>query len=181
MSPKRVLLAALIALAALPATAAAQTPITPPEGDNYLMSIFLNDASAPFPKDEIGFVADTSTYTTQPDMYNPPGSGGPPEPANCGSPYGKTIWSVFYSNRYGTMDVSTAGPFDSVIAVVPWGTPGGFVVLIVLHLAVGLAVGRWWVCAVPLPLWIVGSPSGCVRPRGAVRHEPVPEQLLALP
>jgi hypothetical protein len=122
MSPKRVLLAALIAIAALPATAAAQTPIAPPEGDNYLTPVFLNDASTPFPKDEIGFLADTSTYTTQPDMYNPPGSGGPPEPANCGSPYGKTIWSVFYSNRYGTMDVSTAGPFDSVIAVVPFSS-----------------------------------------------------------
>jgi hypothetical protein len=56
-------------------------------------------------------------------MYNPPANGGPPEPANCGTPYGNTVWSVFYSNRYGVMNVSTAGPFDSVIGIVPFTSP----------------------------------------------------------
>jgi hypothetical protein len=128
MSLKRVLITALVALAAVPATAAAQTPIAPPEGDNYLGPLFLNDDKSPFPTDQIGFVADTTTYTTQADMYNPPGSGGPPEPTNCGTPtnpdiYGRTIWSIFYSNRYGVMNVSTAGPFDTVIGVVPFDSP----------------------------------------------------------
>jgi hypothetical protein len=123
MSLKRALLTAVIAIAALPAAAQAQTPINPPEGDNYLSPVFLNDETSPFPTAEIGFVADTTTYTTQTDMFNPPGSGGPPEPLNCGQAYGKTIWSVFFSNRFGKMDVSTAGPFDTVIGVVPFAGP----------------------------------------------------------
>jgi hypothetical protein len=131
MSLKRVLLIALIALAAVPASAAAQAQVNPPEGDNYLFPIPLNGSLTnppPFPSTQIGFVADTSTYTTQPDMYNPPQSGGPPEPTNCGTAtnpdiYGNTIWSVFFSNRYGVMDVSTAGPFDTVIGVVPFQGP----------------------------------------------------------
>jgi hypothetical protein len=131
MSLKRVLLIALVVLAVVPASAAAQAQVAPPEGDNYLFPIPLNGSLTnppPFPSDQIGFVADTTTYTTQPDMYNPPSSGGPPEPTNCGtqtSPdiYGNTIWSVFYSNRYGVMNVSTAGPFDTVIGVLPFQGP----------------------------------------------------------
>jgi hypothetical protein len=121
MTVKRALVTALLAIAALPATAAAQTPIMPPEGDNYLASIVINDESTPFPKSEIGFVADTTNYTTQADLASPagdgsPGGGGPPESAIC--PAANTIWSIFYSNRYGRMDISTAGPFDSVIGIV---------------------------------------------------------------
>jgi hypothetical protein len=128
MSFKRVLITALIVLAAVPATAAAQAQITPPEGDNYLGPLFLNDDKTPFPTTQIGFVADTTNYTTQADMYSPNGSGGPPEPTNCGTAsqpdiYGKTIWSVFHSNRYGVMNVSTAGPFDTVIGVIPFDSP----------------------------------------------------------
>ena len=51
------------------------------------------------------------------------GSGGPPEPLNCGSAYANTIWSVFYADRYGVMKISTAGPFDSVIGFVPFKSP----------------------------------------------------------
>jgi hypothetical protein len=123
MSIKRALAIALVAAAALPASAGAQTPITPPEADNYLRPLFLSDQTHPFSKKEIGFIGDTTTYTTQADMYNPPGSGGPSEPNNCGQVYGNTIWSIFYSNRYGAMNVSVAGPFDSVIGVIPFGNP----------------------------------------------------------
>src|SRR5436309_14776081 len=124
MNLKRAL-ALLIAVAALaPATAAAdQVPAG--AGDNYLQPIFLNDAQNPLPvATPVGFQADTTNYTTQPDMFNPPSSGGPPEPLQCASSnYSHTIWSVFYSNRYGLAKISTAGNFDSVIAVIPFGDP----------------------------------------------------------
>lgn len=123
MTFKRALATALTALAAVPAVAAAQTQVAPPDGDNYLGPVFMNDQSIPFPSQEVGFIADTSAYTVQADMFNPPASGGPVEPTNCGAPYGNTVWSVFYSNRYGVMNVSTAGPFDAVLAVVPFASP----------------------------------------------------------
>src|SRR3954454_22979416 len=125
MTFKRAIVIALTAAAALPASAAAQAQIQPPDGDNYLQPISLSDFQnpAPFPKDEIGFVADTTGYTTQQDMFAPPQSGGPQEPTNCGSPYANTIWSVFYADRYGVMRISSAGPFDGVIGFVPFGSP----------------------------------------------------------
>jgi hypothetical protein len=116
---------ALTAAAALPASAAAQAEIPPPQGDNYLGPIALSsfDDPDPFPKNEIGFVADTTNYTEQADLFNPPASGGPPEPLNCGANYGKTIWSVFHADRYGVIRISTAGPFDGVIGFVPFKSP----------------------------------------------------------
>lgn len=125
MSFKRALTLLVAAAVVLPASAAAQAPIPPPEGDNYLGPIALSDFSSPgkFPSTEIGFTADTTNYTVQADMFNPPSSGGPQEPTNCGSPYGNTIWSVFYADRYGVMKISTAGPFDSVIGFVPFNNP----------------------------------------------------------
>src|SRR5215208_461112 len=125
MTFKRAFAIALTAAAALPASASAQAEIPPPQGDNYLGPIALSDFQnpAPFPSNEIGFVADTTSYTTQADLFNPPASGGPPEPTNCGSPYANTIWSVFHADRYGVMRISTAGPFDSVIGFVPFKSP----------------------------------------------------------
>jgi hypothetical protein len=130
MSFKRALVTALIALPALPATAAAQTVINPPEGDNYLNPIFMSTPQQPLEVGSpVGFQADTTNYTTQGDMFNPrsdgsPGSGGPPEPVVCGqAPYGNTVWSIIYIHRYGVMNITSSGPFDSVIAVVPFGNP----------------------------------------------------------
>lgn len=123
MSFKRAIAIALTIAAALPAAASAQEQIVPPRGDNYLGPVFLNDESVPFPNTPQGIVADTTNYTEQSDMFNPPASGGPQEPTNCDTNYGNTLWSVFYSNRYGLMNVSTAGPFDSVIAVIPFDSP----------------------------------------------------------
>jgi hypothetical protein len=125
MTFKRALAIALTAAAALPASAAAQAPITPPDGDNYLSPVGLSDFQHPakFPSQEIGFVADTTNYTTQADMFNPPTSGGPPEPTGCPAAYGKTIWSVFHADRWGRMQINTAGPFDTVIGFVPFADP----------------------------------------------------------
>jgi len=125
MTFKRALAIALAAAAALPASAAAQAQIQPPDGDNYLSPIGLSDFQRPqpFPKTEIGFVADTTNYTTQSDLFNPPSSGGPPEPTGCPAAYGKTIWSVFHADRWGVMQIDTAGPFDTVIGFVPFKGP----------------------------------------------------------
>jgi hypothetical protein len=54
-------------------------------------------------------------------MANPPSSGGPPEPNQCGNTiYGNTIWSAVYFRHYGKLNITTSGPFDSVIGVVPF-------------------------------------------------------------
>src|SRR4051794_25150262 len=127
MTFKRLLTcAALTMCAAFPAGAAAQTPVPPTQGDNYLQPLFLNDTSQVFPyNDPIGFTADTTNYTTQSDLFTPGGSGGgPAEITRCGSSsFGNTIWAVFYAHHWGTMHIDTAGGFDSVIAVIPFRDP----------------------------------------------------------
>jgi hypothetical protein len=117
-----ILIVATAALLAVPATALAQDP---PANDNYLGPVFINEQGERFPS---GIPAppnvDTTNATVQADVFNPPGSGGPAEPTFCGpSEYGKTVWVVFWAHRYGRMEVSTSGPFDSVIAVIPFGNP----------------------------------------------------------
>jgi len=120
---KRLLTCAVLALAAaFPAAAGAQVEIPPPTGDNYLDGIFVSDPDAPgrFPNGPIAFIADTTNYTVQQDMYAPQASGGPVEPTGCGNvTYGNTVWSFFRSDRWGLMSISTSGTFDSVIGVIP--------------------------------------------------------------
>ena len=122
MTLKRTLLSALIALAALPASASAQAVITPPSGDAYLDSLIVSSPKNPLTLNTpVGFIADTTNYTTQSDLANPPSSGGPPEPNQCGNTvYGKTIWSAVYFKHYGRLKITTSGPFDSVIGAVPF-------------------------------------------------------------
>jgi hypothetical protein len=117
---------ALALAGAFPAAAAAQVEIPPPDGDNYLSPIFISDPDAPgrFPSGPIGFIADTTSYTVQQDMFNPPSAGGPVEPTICGNAtYGNTVWAMFRSDRWGLMDITTAGTFDSVIGIVPFDSP----------------------------------------------------------
>lgn len=122
MTVKRAVLSALVALAALPASASAQSEIAPPGGDAYLDSLIVSSPSNPLDVNTpVGFIADTTSYTIQSDLANPPSSGGPPEPNQCGSTiYGNTIWSAVYFPHYGKMKITTSGPFDSVIGVVPF-------------------------------------------------------------
>jgi hypothetical protein len=125
MTIKRlVALAVLVLAAAFPSAAGAQLHITPPEGDNYLDAIPFTDPG-PFSNSEVGFIADTSSYTTQSDVFVPEGTGGgPAEPTLCGNTtFGNTIWSFFRADRYGIMNLSTAGNFDSVIAIMPFNSP----------------------------------------------------------
>src|SRR3954471_10450369 len=125
MTFKRALAIALTAAAALPASAARPGPITPPDGDNYLEPISFQHFTNPekLSREEFGWLGDTTNYTTQADMFNPPGSGGATEPNNCGSEYGKTIWSVLYLDHRGTLTITTSAQFDSVIGFVPFKGP----------------------------------------------------------
>jgi hypothetical protein len=122
MTLKRAVVFALIALAALPASAGAQAHINPPSGDAYLDSLIVSSPSSPLQVNRpVGFIADTTSYTIQSDLANPPSSGGPPEPNQCGNTtYGNTIWSAVYFKHYGRLNVTTSGPFDSVIGAVPF-------------------------------------------------------------
>lgn len=134
MSFKRAIAIALTILAAVPAAAAAQTPVPPPQADNYLAPYFVGQGNPLVVGDVLAIQADTTNYTVQPDLFAPngdgsPGGGGPPEPTVCEgyqtpSRYGHTIWSVFRSRDYGTMNVSaSSGNFDEVIRVVPFKSP----------------------------------------------------------
>ncbi|HWH43682.1 MAG TPA: hypothetical protein VNT32_03035 [Thermoleophilaceae bacterium] len=120
--------AATSSLAVPAGEAAAQAP---PSNDHYLQPVFLNDEGSPFPRPPAvpGYSVDTTAATTQDDLFNPngnggAGSGGGSEPNQCGqSVYGKTAWTVFYADRPGRIDVSTAGAFDSVIGLIPFRSP----------------------------------------------------------
>lgn len=136
MTLKRALALALASAVLLPASALAQAQITPPTGDNYLDPVFMKGGQGLVAGDELGFTADTTSYTVQDDLFNPgfdqngnpvQGSGGGREPTSCepfNTPYGNTIWSVFQSAEYGIVDISAAsGTFDEVIRVVPFDSP----------------------------------------------------------
>ena len=119
MKPIRFLVGALVALALLPATAMAQAG----PGDNYLAPNFLGDEQNPLPLSPavLGFSADTTNYTTENNASLFGGNG--QEFNQCGSSiYGKTVWGVFFTNRYGRLDITASG-FDSVIGLASFDSP----------------------------------------------------------
>jgi hypothetical protein len=129
MTAKRALVSAFVALAVLPASAAAQQPVPPPDADNYLDSYILKNSQKLVTGDIRAISADTTSYTLQDDMFvaaGMPSGTGPKEPRVCEgytnpSVYGNTIWAAFHSQDYGTMEISAAsGTFDEVIRVVPF-------------------------------------------------------------
>jgi hypothetical protein len=105
------LLAVCAGLLALPAAASAQSAVPPPGGDNQTDAIPVRPANStflPLTPGVLGFSADTTNYTTEPNEFDA-----------CGqSTYGKTIWSVFAVNRTGRIDITAAG-YDSVLALLP--------------------------------------------------------------
>jgi hypothetical protein len=125
MTIKTILAVAAIAAGACPTAAGAHGQVDPPGGDNYTNPVTISafDDPQPLPA-AFGFDANTSKYTLQDDMYDPPSHGGPREPRRCGdSTYSKTIWTVFHADRNGTMTVLASGDFDAVIAFIPFGNP----------------------------------------------------------
>jgi hypothetical protein len=126
MRTRTALGAALTALVVSCATAAvAQTP-APPQNDNYLQSLRLNDPGRQLERtDTLRDQRDTTSATVQGDVLNPPSSGGPPEPTACqGANYGKTIWYDFYPDEQGLTRIRASG-FDTVIAIMPFNRNTG--------------------------------------------------------
>lgn len=95
----------------LPARATA----SPPANDAFLLATpvsGLGSASG----GPAHFTQDTTDATTQPDLFNPPSAGGPPETLTCrGIRLGRTIWYDVRAEQPGTLDIQTSG-FDSVIS-----------------------------------------------------------------
>jgi hypothetical protein len=111
------------ALLALPAGAYAQSP---PENDNYLQSFGLNAPGSRLERtDTLRATADTTNATVQSDVFNPPQSGGPPEPTTCqGAAYGKTVWYDFYPDVNGVVQLRASG-YDTAITAVPFNRRTG--------------------------------------------------------
>jgi hypothetical protein len=117
----------LLAAACSAAAAGAQSSVEPRRGDNFLKPVVLSAFRdpEPFPEREMRLAADTTRYTIQDDLYSPPQRGGPREPTRCaGASYGNTLWVVFHSDRFGSMEIAASGSFDPVIRVVPFDRPG---------------------------------------------------------
>src|SRR5215210_3111275 len=111
------------ALLALPATASAQSA---PVNDNYLQSLRLNDPGSRLERsDTLRDVRDTTSATTQSDVFSPPQSGGPSELTTCnGTSYGKTVWYDFYPDVNGLARLRASG-YDTVLSVVPFNRRSG--------------------------------------------------------
>ena len=111
------------ALLALPAGAYGQTP---PTNDNYLQSLGMNAPGSRLDRaSTLRATADTTNATVQTDVFNPPQSGGPPEPTICqGASYGKTVWYDFYPDVNGVVRLRASG-YDNVLTVVPFDARSG--------------------------------------------------------
>jgi len=110
---------------ALPAPAVAQSD---QPGDSYTGAFRLNpgdpDKPDPLPAAGASFSADTTSYGTQADIFNPPSSGGITEPNRCPpTRYGKTAWAWLHTKKWVRADVRASGAFDSVLAVMPFTDP----------------------------------------------------------
>jgi hypothetical protein len=131
---RKLALLAVVAAAFPAATAAADDQVAPPTADAYLQPVFLNNGKGLVAGDQLSFSADTTSYTTQSNLYDPKfdaggnpvkGPAGPAEPTSCGvAKYGKTIWTAFHASRYGVADITaTSTSFDEVLRVIPFENP----------------------------------------------------------
>ena len=115
----------ITAVLAVPAPAAAQSDAP---GDSFLGAIRLNPGPpadpAPLPATGASFEVDTSSYGLQPDIHNPPRSGGRQEPNRCAPVYyGKTAWGWLHTDKWVRADVRAGATFDPVLAVMPFISP----------------------------------------------------------
>ena len=113
------------ALLALPAGVSAQSPPAP-SNDNYLQSAALNAPGSRLERRAtLRANVDTTNATVQTDVFNPPQSGGPPEPTTCeGAGYGKTVWYDFYPDVNGVVQLRASG-YDTVLTAVPFNRRTG--------------------------------------------------------
>jgi hypothetical protein len=124
MKTHRVALATLVAGVFVVAPAHAQP--SPPSNDNYLSSTIITQAATTgFTATQYTDVEDTTSATTQPDLFNPdenglPFGGGGPEPLTCdGVTYGKTIWYDMHPKVDEGVELEAAG-FPTAITVYQW-------------------------------------------------------------
>jgi hypothetical protein len=94
----------------------------PPINDNYLESLNLNKPGTALNRTEtLRDVHDTTAATVQPDIFNPPSHGGPPELTGCnGAGEGGTIWYDFYPDADGLVRIRTSATFGTIMAVMPF-------------------------------------------------------------
>jgi hypothetical protein len=121
LSLRRTLIVTAIAIGVPVGIAVASHVPGAPPNDDYLESSALNR-----PGDRLNRTAtlkdvqNTANASVQSDVYNPPDSGGPPEPVTCeGSSYGKTVWYDFYPDVPGVVRIRANG-YDAAISVVPF-------------------------------------------------------------
>jgi hypothetical protein len=92
-----------------------------PPNDHYLESLQLNAPGSKLERtDTLRDARNTSSATTQSDVFAPPRSGGPAEATTCGpTSYGKTVWYDFYPDVPGVVRLRANG-YDTVLSVVPF-------------------------------------------------------------
>jgi hypothetical protein len=108
-------------LTALAVTCAPTALAQAPQGDNYLDSLGLNAPGERLDRtNTLGDQRNTTNFTVQPDLFNPPQNGGPAEPTTCeGAGVGKTAWYDFYPDVQGRARIRASG-FDTFVAMMPF-------------------------------------------------------------
>lgn len=109
------------ALTALAVSCAPNALAQAPQGDNYLDSLGLNAPGERLDRtNTLGDERNTTNFTVQSDLFNPPQSGGPAEPTTCeGATVGKTVWYDFYPDVQGRARIRASG-FDTFVAMMPF-------------------------------------------------------------
>lgn len=119
--PLIVLLAAVLALAVVPASAQAVAPAN----DNYFSAQRINQPDSLLQDDFQDFTKNTTDATVQADLFTPGPGGGGAEITRCDfssgrqAYYGKTVWYDFFPDVDGEVLLQAAG-FDAVIGLVPY-------------------------------------------------------------
>jgi hypothetical protein len=121
---RHTLIVTAIAVGVPTAVAVASHVAGAPVNDDYLESLRLNSPGQRLERTDTlkDVVPDTemANASVQPDVFNPPDSGGPAEVTTCaGASYGKTVWYDFYPDVPGVVRIRANG-YDAVISVVPF-------------------------------------------------------------
>ena len=118
---RRTLIVTAVAIGVPIGIAAASHVPGHPVNDDYLGSLRLNAPGSRLERTAtLKDVQNTANASVQSDVFNPPDSGGPPEPTTCdGASYGKTIWYDFYPDVPGVVRIRANG-YDAAISVVPF-------------------------------------------------------------
>jgi hypothetical protein len=126
----RWVLAACVASVSLlgAAPVAVGQPPPPPPNDNYLESTIIPQSETTgFTQATYTATEDTTSATTQPDLFNPdqsgvPFGGGGPEPLTCdGDTFGTTVWYDMHPKIPEGVELQASG-YPEAIVVYQWST-----------------------------------------------------------